>query len=128
MILEDLEYIFKLQIDEGTTELYFMLIENNLQLIHRYPADDLEKLLLLLDTFMYIGTEGRIPKFTKNEQVAQLETHKRTIVRTLSYRFTALLITAIWTGLGEAIAIHIILAIWQYVLERVWLKINWGKQ
>lgn len=70
MILEDLEYIFKLQIDEGTTELYFMLIENNLQLIHRYPADDLEKLLLLLDTFMYIGTEGRIPKFTKNEQVA----------------------------------------------------------
>ena len=55
------------------------------------------------------------------------ETHKRTIVRTLSYRFTALLITALWTGLGEAVAIHIVLALWQYILERWWLKINWGK-
>ena len=54
------------------------------------------------------------------------ETHKRTIIRTLSYRFTALLITAIWTGLSEAVAIHIVLAIWQYVLERIWLKIKWG--
>ena len=56
-----------------------------------------------------------------------METHTRTIVRTLSYRFTALLITAIWTGLGEAIAIHFVLAIWQYVLERIWLKIKWGR-
>ena len=55
------------------------------------------------------------------------ETHKRTIARTLSYRFTALLITALWTGLGEAIAIHVVLAVWQYVLERSWLKIKWGK-
>lgn len=56
-----------------------------------------------------------------------METHKRTIVRTLSYRFTALLITALWTGLGEAVAIHIVLAIWQYVLERIWLRIEWEK-
>ena len=27
MILEDLEYIFKPQIDEGTTKMYFMLID-----------------------------------------------------------------------------------------------------
>ena len=54
-----------------------------------------------------------------------MESHKRTIARTLSYRFTALLITAIWTGIGEAIAIHFVLAIWQYILERVWLKIKW---
>jgi len=56
-----------------------------------------------------------------------METRKRTLVRTLSYRLTALLITALWTGLGEAVAIHIVLAIWQYTLERAWLKINWGK-
>ena len=56
-----------------------------------------------------------------------MESHTRTIVRTLSYRITALIITAYWTGLGEAVAIHIILAIWQYVIERIWLKINWGK-
>lgn len=56
-----------------------------------------------------------------------METRLRTLVRTLSYRFTALLITAIWTGLGEAVAIHIVLAIWQYGVERMWLKIKWGK-
>jgi hypothetical protein len=56
------------------------------------------------------------------------ETHTRTWARTLSYRITALLITALWTGLGDAVTIHIVLAILQYVMERAWLKIKWGKQ
>jgi uncharacterized membrane protein len=55
------------------------------------------------------------------------ETHLRTIVRTISYRITALLITAFWTGLSAAVAIHFVLALVQYVIERIWLKINWGK-
>jgi hypothetical protein len=55
-----------------------------------------------------------------------METHIRTIARTLSYRITAIIITALWTGLGESIEIHIALAILQYVLERLWLKIKWG--
>ena len=55
------------------------------------------------------------------------ETHLRTLVRTLSYRITALLITAVWTGLSDAVMIHIILFAWQYLLERTWLKISWGK-
>jgi hypothetical protein len=55
------------------------------------------------------------------------ETHIRTWVRTLSYRITALLITALWTGLSDAVMIHIVLAFLQYGMERVWLKINWGK-
>lgn len=55
------------------------------------------------------------------------ETHTRTIARTVSYRISALLITALWTGLGEAIAIHFVLAILQYAMERAWLKIKWGK-
>jgi hypothetical protein len=55
-----------------------------------------------------------------------VESHKRTIIRTLSYRFTALLITAYWTGVSDAVAIHCVLAIWQYILERAWLKIKWG--
>jgi hypothetical protein len=56
------------------------------------------------------------------------ETHTRTWARTLSYRITALLITAVWTGIGDAVAIHIVLAILQYVMERAWLKIKWGQQ
>jgi hypothetical protein len=55
------------------------------------------------------------------------ELHKRTIVRTVSYRIVALLITAIWTGLSDAIVIHIILTAVHYAMERLWLKINWGK-
>ena len=55
------------------------------------------------------------------------ELHKRTIVRALSYRIVALLITAIWTGLGDAVVIHIILTAVYYIMERLWLKIKWGK-
>jgi uncharacterized membrane protein len=56
-----------------------------------------------------------------------MENKKRTIVRTLTYRIIALLITAIWTGLGSAILIHIILTLIHYILERIWLKIKWGR-
>lgn len=56
-----------------------------------------------------------------------METHKRTIARTVSYRIAALLITAIWTGLGDAILIHIVLATLHYIMERIWLTIKWGK-
>ena len=59
-------------------------------------------------------------------QLIMSETHIRTIVRTLSYRLLALAITALWTGLGDAVLIHIVLAILQYITERVWLKIKWG--
>lgn len=55
------------------------------------------------------------------------ETHLRTVARTICYRVIALLITAIWTGLGDAVAIHIVLAFVQYITERIWLKIKWGK-
>jgi hypothetical protein len=55
------------------------------------------------------------------------ELHKRTIVRTVSYRIIALLITAIWTGLSDAVVIHIILTAVHYGLERIWLKIKWGR-
>ena len=65
MILEDLQHIFKPQVDEGTDKLYFMLVEDNLQLIHRHPATELAGLLLLLDNFQYNGTDGRIPRFAK---------------------------------------------------------------
>jgi uncharacterized membrane protein len=56
-----------------------------------------------------------------------MESHKRTLARTVSYRIAAMLITAIWTGLGDAILIHIVLAILHYSMERVWLKIKWGR-
>ena len=55
------------------------------------------------------------------------EQHKRTVVRALSYRIIALLITAIWTGLSDAVIIHVILTAVHYIHERIWLKIKWGK-
>ena len=56
-----------------------------------------------------------------------METKKRTLARTVSYRIAALLITALWTGIGDAIVIHIILTIVHYIFERLWLKIKWGR-
>ena len=56
-----------------------------------------------------------------------METRSRTLTRTLVYRFTALAITALWTGLSDAVLIHVILAALHYVMERVWLRISWGK-
>ena len=55
------------------------------------------------------------------------ETHTRTVARTISYRIIAMLITAVWTGLGNAVIIHVVLAAVHYVMERVWLKIKWGR-
>lgn len=55
------------------------------------------------------------------------ELYKRTLVRAISYRIIALLITAIWTGFSDAVIIHIILTAVHYGLERIWLKIKWGR-
>ena len=65
MQLEDLEHIFKPQFAEGTVNLYYMLVEGELNLIERCPSDQLESLLPMLDNFVYTGTEARIPRFTK---------------------------------------------------------------
>ena len=63
MILEDLEYIFKPQINEGTTSLYFMLIDGDHKLIQRHPASDMASLVPVLDNFQYAGTVERMPRF-----------------------------------------------------------------
>jgi len=57
-----------------------------------------------------------------------IELKKRTLLRTISYRVVALLITALWTGLSDAVLIHIVLAAVHYIMERLWLKIKWGIQ
>jgi len=56
-----------------------------------------------------------------------MESKKRTVLRAVTYRVLALLITAVWTGLSTAVAIHIILTLVHYVHERLWLKIKWGR-
>ncbi len=65
-----------------------------------------------------------------------METKKRTIVRMITYRITALLFTIFWTYLftnniasatGFAIALHVLLSIDYYIHERIWLKIKWGR-
>jgi hypothetical protein len=65
MILEDLEHIFKPQVNEGTTSLYYMLIDGDHKLIQRHPADNIDALLPMLDSFQYSGTVERLPRFTK---------------------------------------------------------------
>lgn len=56
-----------------------------------------------------------------------MELHKRTMVRAVTWRIVATLVTAAFTGLSGAIIINIWMTLAYYVHERAWLKINWGK-
>jgi uncharacterized membrane protein len=57
-----------------------------------------------------------------------MELHKRTIIRAITWRIIATLVTAAWTGISGAIIINIVMTIAHYIHERVWLKINWGRE
>jgi hypothetical protein len=63
MILEDLAHIFKPQINEGTTSLYYMLVVGEYKLIQRHPSNDMTALLPMLDSFQYGGTVNKMPRF-----------------------------------------------------------------
>jgi len=66
MILEDLEYIFDRQLEEGTEKLYFMLVDGDrLPVVERHPSNDLAGLLPMLDSFEYAGADASMPRFTK---------------------------------------------------------------
>ena len=63
------------------------------------------------------------------------ETRRRTVVRTLTYRLSAWLLTipiAYWSSgsLREATAmstlLHVVLSIDYYLHERIWLRVQWG--
>jgi uncharacterized membrane protein len=65
-----------------------------------------------------------------------MESHKRTIVRMISYRITAWLLTIFWTFLftgniatsaGFATLLHLLLSVDYYIHERIWLRIKWGR-
>jgi len=66
MTLEDLEYIFDRQIEDGTEKLYFMLVDGDrLPMIERHPAADLASLLPMLSSFEYAGSAAGMPRFRK---------------------------------------------------------------
>jgi uncharacterized membrane protein len=57
-----------------------------------------------------------------------MELHKRTIARAVVWRVIATLVTAIWAGWSGAILANIVLTVLHYIHERMWLKIDWGKE
>jgi hypothetical protein len=59
----DLEYIFKKQLGREP-KLYFMLVDGNHKEVMRHPADKLEELIPMLDSFTYGGLEV-MPRFFK---------------------------------------------------------------
>jgi hypothetical protein len=66
MTLEDLEYIFQNQIEEGTERLYFMLVDGDrLPMVERHPSTDLAGLLPMLSSFEYAGAPAGMPRFRK---------------------------------------------------------------
>jgi len=57
-----------------------------------------------------------------------VESHKRTIARSIGYRLIAFVVAYLMFGLTSALIFHIIMTMIHYIYERVWLKINWGIQ
>ena len=55
------------------------------------------------------------------------ETIWRSILKTVCFKIITTAITAIFTGIGAAIGIHLILTVVYLVYERVWNKIGWGR-
>ena len=55
------------------------------------------------------------------------ETQMRTIARVISYRIAALALTALIVGLKDAVVIHLWLTLLHYLVERVWLVVEWGR-
>ena len=56
------------------------------------------------------------------------ETKTRTWARALSWRFVALLVTVPFTGWQGAILLNIIHTVIFYFHERIWLRMDWGKE
>jgi hypothetical protein len=68
MNLEDLQHIFKPQLDQiqdQDVKLFYMLTDGVHVQIDRHPAQDLEGLIPMLSSFQYVGNEGNIPRFVK---------------------------------------------------------------
>ena len=68
MTLEDLQHIFKPQLDQirdQRVKLFYMLTDGDHVMIDRHPAQDLEGLIPMLSAFQYVGSEGSIPRFVK---------------------------------------------------------------
>ena len=66
MTLQDLQYIFQNQFEDGPEKLYFMLKDGDtMPIIERHPSNDLASLLPMLDSFQYAGSDAGMPRFTK---------------------------------------------------------------
>lgn len=58
----------------------------------------------------------------------QKDTMKRSIVKTFFFKLVTTSITAMITGLGNAIVIHVAMTIIYIIYERIWNRINWGRK
>ena len=57
-----------------------------------------------------------------------MESHKRSIVKSITWRIIATLIAAYWVGFQIAILMNIVQTIAYYIHERIWVKIDWGRK
>lgn len=64
-----------------------------------------------------------------------IESHKRTLLRSVSYRLTAWVATVLltWAYTGDLASsteystfLHLVLTLDYYLHERAWLKVRWG--
>lgn len=67
MTIEDLEHIFRKQIELDNTKLNFMLCDQNRTQVLRLRCslDELTDMLPMFDSFVYDGERAGIPRFCK---------------------------------------------------------------
>ena len=57
-----------------------------------------------------------------------METKTRTIARAITFRLIALAITIPIVGLKIAVGIQLILLVAYYFHERLWMRVEWGRE
>jgi hypothetical protein len=64
MTLDDLKFIFSKQIKEGTTSLYFLLVDGAHKVVEHHPLDKIEELIPMLEHFELTPFDP-MPRFVK---------------------------------------------------------------
>ena len=57
-----------------------------------------------------------------------METKTRTVVKSLTFRIIAFSVTAPFVGVSIAVGLQLFLLGAYYVHERLWMRVNWGKE
>jgi len=83
--------------------------------------------MLYSSTIIYAENDKttNLVKLMVNTSGHSVESKRRTLVKSLSFRLVALTITAPIIGFNTALGIQVLLFFAYYIHERLWLRVRW---